>query len=85
MPSLAECQRQLYWIACVIELPYLWIGSCGVLREDEVHTTPLSCQTTKCWSTQWGLTCEQARELEEKNHVSILCMIGFLLVIDYLH
>jgi hypothetical protein len=49
---------------------------------DKVIATPLSRRTTKCWSTQRGLACQQAREPREKNLVFILCMIGFLLVID---
>jgi len=35
----------------VIELPNLWIGSYGVLHEDEVRATLLIYWTTKCWST----------------------------------
>ena len=31
MPIPAESQRQLQWIVHVIELPHLWVGSCGVL------------------------------------------------------
>jgi hypothetical protein len=27
------------------------------LSEDKVYATPLSCRTTKCWSTQRGLAC----------------------------
>jgi hypothetical protein len=52
---------------------------------DEVCATPLNRRTTKCWSTQWGLACWQAREPREKNLVSILCLIGFLPVIGYVH
>ena len=37
----------------------------------EVHATPLSRRTTKCWSTQWGLACQQAREPREKNWLSL--------------
>jgi hypothetical protein len=56
----------------VIELPHLWVGSCGVQRVDEVRATPLSHRTTRCWSTQRGLACRQTREPREKNHVSPL-------------
>ena len=41
---------------------------------DKVHATPLSHQTTKCWSTQRGLVCRQAREPREKKWLSLaLC------------
>jgi hypothetical protein len=52
---------------------------------DELCATPLNCQTTKCWLTQRGLACRQAREPREKNLMSILCLIGFLLAIGHLH
>ena len=32
---------------------------------------PISRRTTKCWSTQWGLACWQAREPREKNRLSL--------------
>ena len=38
---------------------------------DEVCATPLSRRTTKCWLTQWGLECQQAREPWEKNWLSL--------------
>ena len=38
---------------------------------DEVRATPLSRRTIKCWSTQRGLACRQARECWEK----ILCLL----------
>jgi hypothetical protein len=59
------------WIARVIELPHLWVGSCGVQRVDEVRATPLSRRTTKCWSTQRGLACRQAHKSREKNWLSL--------------
>ena len=68
----AKSQKVLYWIARVIELPHLWVGSYGVHLLDEVRATPLSHQTTKCWSTQRGLACWQAREPREKNLVSLV-------------
>ena len=74
-----KSQKVLYWIACVIELPHLWVGSCGVHLVDEVHATPLSRRTTKCWSTQRGLARRQALEPWEKNHLSLA--IGILRVI----
>jgi hypothetical protein len=43
-----KSQKVLYWIARVIELPQLWVGSCGVYLLDEVCVTPLSRRTTKC-------------------------------------
>jgi hypothetical protein len=46
-----KSQKVLYWIARVIELPHLWVGSCGVHLLDEVCATPLSHRTSKCWST----------------------------------
>ena len=33
---------------------------------------PISPRTTKCWSTQRGLACQQAREPREKNLVSLM-------------
>ena len=39
---LAKSQKVLYWIARVIELPHLWVSSCGVYLLDEVRATPLS-------------------------------------------
>jgi hypothetical protein len=49
---LTKSQKVLYWIAHVIELPHLWVGSCGIHLLDEIRATPLSHQTTKCWLTQ---------------------------------
>jgi hypothetical protein len=68
----------------LMSLSYLTCGLVLAVSKcvDEVIATPLSRRTTKCWSTQWGLACRQAREPQEKNLVLILCMIGFLLVID---
>ena len=51
---------------------------------DEVRATPLSRRTTKCWSTQRGLACWQAREPREKN-LGVHLVYGFLPVIDWLH
>ena len=69
---LEKSQKVLYWIARVIELPHLWVGSCDVHLLDEVRATPLSLRTTKCWSTQRGLACWQAREPREKNLMSLV-------------
>jgi hypothetical protein len=38
---------------------------------DNVRAMPLSRWTTKCWSTQRGLACRQAREPQEKNCLSL--------------
>jgi len=47
--------------------------------EDEVRATSLSHRTTKWWSTQQELACQQAHEPREKNHcVHLLWLIGFL-------
>jgi hypothetical protein len=69
---LAKSQKVLYWIVRVIELPHLWVGSCSVHLLDEFHATPLSRRTTKCWLTQWGLVCRQARKPREKNLMSLV-------------
>jgi hypothetical protein len=61
----------------------LWVGSCGVYLLDEICATPLSRQTTKCWSTQRGLAYQQACEPREKNRV--ILVIGFLSVIGCHH
>jgi hypothetical protein len=45
---------------------------------DEGRATPLNRRTTKCWSTQRGLACWQAREPQEKNRVSPLCLIHWI-------
>ena len=37
-----KSQKVLYWIAHVIELTHLWIGSCGIHLLDEGCATPLS-------------------------------------------
>jgi hypothetical protein len=50
---------------------------------DEVCATPLSCRTTKCWSTQWGLACRQARKPRDKNHVSPLWLILWISPSDW--
>jgi hypothetical protein len=42
----------------------LWWARCVI---------PISHRTTKCWLTQQGLACWQAREPREKNRVSFLC------------
>ena len=77
-----KSQKVLYWIACVIELPHLWVGSCGIHLLDEVYATPLSHRTTKCWSTQQGLACWQACELREK--IGCLLPFGILPVIGFI-
>ena len=71
----------------LVSLSYLSCGSVLAVsyRVDEVCETPLSRRTTKCWSTQWGLACWQAREPQEKNRVSlviyILPVIGLIFIL----
>ena len=71
----------------LVSLSYLTCGSVLVVsyRVDEVCETPLSRRTTKCWSTQWGLACWQAREPREKNRLSlvicILPVIGLIFIL----
>jgi hypothetical protein len=52
--TLVDCE--CHWATSLV------CRSCGVQRVDEVRATPLSRRTTKCWSTQQGLACRQARE-----------------------
>ena len=65
----------------LVSLSYLTCGYVLAVSNcvDEVRATPLSRRTTKCWSTQQGLACRQAREPWEKNRLSLA--IGILLVI----
>jgi hypothetical protein len=42
---------------------------------DEVRGTPLSYRATRCWSTQWGLACREAREPQEKNCLSLAYLV----------
>jgi hypothetical protein len=65
----------------VIELPHLWVGSCGVQRVDEVRATPLSRVNHQVLVDTTGTRVPQAHKPRKKNLVFILCMIGFLLVI----
>ena len=37
-----KSQKVLYWIARVIELPHLWVGSSSVYLLDEVRAIPFS-------------------------------------------
>ena len=67
-----KSQKVLYWITRAIELPHLWVGLAVSNYVDEVRGTPLSHRTTKCWLTQRGLACRQAREPREKNLVSLV-------------
>ena len=71
--------RAIYW-------SYLTCGSVLVVsyRVDEVCETPLSRRTTKCWSTQWGLACRQAREPQKKN-LGVHLVFGILPVIGCHH
>ena len=71
----------------LVSLSYLTCGSVLAVsyRVDEVCETPLSRRTTKCWSTQRGLACWQAREPREKNRLSlvirILPVIGYIFIV----
>ena len=72
VPSSAECQK-----ITLVNCSCHWVTTCGSVlamsyRVDEVCETPLSHRTTKCWSTQQGLACWQAREPREKNQLSRL-------------
>jgi hypothetical protein len=58
------------------------VGSCGAYWEARC-VIPISHRTTWCRGTQRRLACRQARESREKNLVFILCMIGFLPMIDH--
>jgi hypothetical protein len=49
-------QKVLYWIARVIELPSLWLGSCSAL-EKGLALCQLAHEPPSVWSTQWGLVC----------------------------
>jgi len=55
------------------------VGPCGA-RGELGCGIPINRQTTKCWSTQQGLACRQAREPREKN-IGVNIVIGILLVI----
>ena len=75
----------------LVSLSYLTCGSVVAVsyRVDEVCETPLSRRTTKCWSTQRGLACWQAREPREKNRLSlvicILPVIGSIFILWLVH
>ena len=62
----------------LVSLSYLTCGSVLVVSNcvDEVCATPLSHRTTKCWSTQQGLVCQQACEPREKIGVSLVSWIS---------
>ena len=57
----------------LVSLSYLTCGYVLAVSNyvDEVRATPLNRRTTKCWSTQRGLACRQAREPWEKNWLSL--------------
>ena len=85
VPSLVEC-RKVTLVNCSCH----WVTSLVVSnRVDEVCETPLSRRTTKCWSTQRGLACWQAREPQEKNRLSlvicILLVIGLIFILWLVH
>ena len=69
VPFPAESQKvtlvycSYHWVTSLVGR-FLWrqvLARCVI---------PISHQTTKYWLTQWGLACRQAREPQEKNHVS---------------
>ena len=53
--------------------------------EDEVHATPLSHRTTKCWSTQRGRSVPASTWASGEKSLSLLWLIGILLVLDCLY
>jgi hypothetical protein len=55
-------------------------GSCGVHGLDEVHATPLSCQTTKCWSTQQGRSVPASTWTSGEKY---LCLLPFGILLVY--
>ena len=67
-----------------------WVSPVG---HDRTRPVVKSCvwnltgndRTTKCWLTQWGLACWQAREPREKNPLSlvicILLVIGIIFIL----
>jgi len=59
---------------------FLWCPS-----EYEVHATPLSRQTTKCWSTQWGRSVSVSTWTSRENHVSALLLFIWFLPVIGLH
>ena len=63
-PVCRQCLAQL-GLGAVSRECFLWCPS-----EDDFRATPLSRRTTKCWSTQQGRACQQAREPQEK----IMCL-----------
>ena len=72
VPSPAERRKvtlvdfSCHWVTSLmgrfLRCPIVWT---------RFRATPLSRQTTKCWSTQRGLACWQAREPREKNWLSL--------------
>jgi hypothetical protein len=71
--TLVDCSCHL---ATSLVSRFLW---CPRVGRGSCYT--LSRRTTKYWSIQRGLACQQAHEPREKNLVFILCMIGFFPVI----
>ena len=48
-----KSQKVLYWIARVIKLPHLWVGSCGALVKG-LAWCQLASELPSEWSTQRG-------------------------------
>jgi len=72
--TLVDCA--CHWATSLVGR-FLWFPS-----EDEVCATPLSHQTTKCWSTQWGRSMPASTWTFREKSVSQLCLIGILPVLD---
>jgi len=67
VPTSGECQRQHYWIARVIELPHLWVGSCGVLVRTRFVLHLLATEPPSIGRHNGDVSCRQAREPRERN------------------
>ena len=72
--TLVDCS--CHWVTSLVG----WFLRCP--SEDEVHATPLSRRTTKCWSTQQGRSVSASTWTLGENCVSLLWLfIGFVPVI----
>jgi len=65
----------------LVSLSYLTCGRFLWCSSVELGVVPISHQITKCWSTQRGLACRQAREPRDKNR----CLPCVDIVIDWFH
>ena len=67
----------------LVSLSYLTCGSLAASNcVDEVHATPLSRRTTKCWSTQRGRSVLASTWISGENRLSLA--FGILPVIDFI-